>query len=267
MTSRYSTSFTLGIKVFPRGYQEPIYAIYGFVRLADEIVDTFLNEDRAGMFEAFKDDVRQAIDHKISANPLLHSFQSVVHAYQINREYIDAFFDSMEMDLGTRTYSRESFDKYVYGSAEAVGLMCLKVFCHGREELFDELAAPARKLGAAFQKINFLRDIKSDLELRGRIYLPGVKDRKGITLEAKRKMEKEIEEELSAALRGMRRLPENVRLANYSVYLYYCVLFNELKKRDIAALLSGRVRVPDLLKWWLFIRAYFTVKFFWRKSR
>ncbi|HOW35050.1 MAG TPA: phytoene/squalene synthase family protein [Candidatus Omnitrophota bacterium] len=262
MTNRYSTSFSLGIKVFPKEAQDAIYGIYGFVRVADEIVDTFQSCDKKILLEQFKKDVNGAIRAGVSTNPVLEVFQDVVKKYKIDGEYIDAFLASMEMDLTLKFHDKNSYDRYVYGSAEVIGLMCLKVFCAGNEPLFKELVVPARKLGSAFQKVNFLRDIKNDLEARGRIYLPGIRNKEDINEAAKKRMEAEVEEEFKVALDGIRKIPRSYVLAVYSVYLYYNALFRKIKNLDAAFLLSKRVRICDFHKLLLLIRAYFIVTFF-----
>ena len=174
ITWNYSTSFTMGIKTLHKNLHDPIYAIYGFVRLADEIVDTFHDFNKEILLTRFKEQTWQAIDEKISTNPVLHSFQMVVHRYNIDRELIESFLLSMEMDLHNHNYNANGYNEYIYGSAEVVGLMCLKVFCNGNSIEYNRLKAPAKKLGAAFQKVNFLRDMKSDFKERGRNYFPGV---------------------------------------------------------------------------------------------
>ena len=174
ITQRYSTSFTLGIKTLAKKYHLPIYAIYGFVRYADEIVDTFHGYDKASLLAKFRADTYQAIEAGISLNPVLHSFQAVVREYKIEQSLIDAFLHSMEMDLHPQVYSDGLYEEYIYGSAEVVGLMCLRVFCEGDTAEFDRLKAPAKSLGSAFQKVNFLCDMQSDFEERGRVYFPGV---------------------------------------------------------------------------------------------
>ncbi|MCX8011199.1 MAG: phytoene/squalene synthase family protein, partial [Ignavibacteria bacterium] len=216
ITEAYSTSFSLGIKVFSKEYREPIYAIYAFVRLADEIVDTFHNFDKHYLMDKFRKDTFEAIEMRISTNTVLNSFQKVVHDYNIDLSLIDAFLKSMEMDLSHSSYEKHQFDKYVFGSAEVVGLMCLHVFCKGDKALYEELKYPAQQLGSAFQKVNFLRDIKSDLLERGRIYLPNVNQPINIDDENKAILEEEIEKEFNEALKGIKKLPLGVKLGVYS---------------------------------------------------
>ena len=174
VTELYSTSFTLGIRALDNRFHDAIYGIYGFVRYADEIVDTFHDWDKSALLARFKADTYEAIDQKISLNPILHAFQLTVHKYQIDNKLIDAFLHSMEMDLFTQNYKQEFYEEYIYGSAEVVGLMCLKVFCEGDNVKFESLKQGARYLGAAFQKVNFLRDMLADYKERGRVYFPNV---------------------------------------------------------------------------------------------
>ena len=193
ITNRYSTSFSLGIKVFDKRFRAPIYNIYGFVRFADEIVDTFHNYPKAELLQRFWDDTYKAINERISLNPVLHAFQDTVHKYNIENELIDAFLRSMEMDLHHSAYDPSLYEEYIYGSAEVVGLMCLRVFCEGDDEKYQRLKGPAKSLGSAFQKINFLRDMASDFDDRGRVYFPGV-DFTQFTAEDKLNIELDLEE-------------------------------------------------------------------------
>ena len=260
ITQAYSTSFSLGIKTFSPEYRGPVYSVYAFVRIADEIVDTFHGYDRKYLLEKFRRDAYEAIDSGISANPVLNSFQKTVREYNINRELIDAFLNSMEMDLYESSYGREKYDEYIYGSAEVVGLMCLKIFCSGDDSKFNSLLAPAKSLGSAFQKVNFLRDIRSDLEERGRIYLPNVHNHINIDDFSKARLESEIETDFSDALAGIKMLPMGVKLGVYSAYLYYYVLFNKIRKMKVKELLLRRVRVSNLQKLILLIKSVIEVK-------
>ncbi|MDH3267359.1 MAG: phytoene/squalene synthase family protein [Ignavibacteria bacterium] len=260
LTVAYSTSFSLGIKVFKPEYRDPIFAIYGFVRVADEIVDTFHSHDKEQLLEKFTDDTWEAINLGISTNPILQAFQKVVNDYNIDRNLITAFLESMEMDITRSSYNRENYDKYIYGSAEVVGLMCLKVFLDGNQKRYKELEHSARMLGAAFQKVNFLRDIQSDLNDRGRIYLPGVHHLDYIDDHNKAMLEKEVEAEFKEAFRGIVRLPITVKLGVYSAYLYYLMLFKKIKRLDVEQLKSRRVRISNLYKFYLLIKSYFEVK-------
>lgn len=261
VTNSYSTSFSLGIRLFEKKYRNAIYAIYGYVRLADEIVDSFHGFDRAALLKKFRSDTFEAINTGISTNPVIHAFQEVVRKYKIDHQYICAFLDSMEMDLTNTYYRKKVYDQYIFGSAETVGLMCLYVFCGGDNELFQRLFAPAKKLGSAFQKVNFLRDIKSDLDERARIYLPDVNSAEGITDSSKRILETEVEEEFREALAGIAGLPRGVRLGVYSAYLYYYFLFRKIKKLSVRDLLKERVRIPDGIKLLLLLRSMATIKF------
>lgn len=250
ITRRYSTSFSMGIRLFDRRMRAPICGIYGFVRFADEIVDTFHDHQKEVLLQRFRDDTYQAISERISLNPVLHSFQQVVHTYGIEMELIDAFLRSMEMDLTESDYDPASYDAYIYGSAEVVGLMCLRVFCEKDEIRYQHLKQPARRLGAAFQKINFLRDIKSDYDERGRVYFPGV-DFKHFTGEDKRLIEADIKEDFDAALDGIRQLPRGARLGVYLAYQYYTQLFAKIKKASVQMVAQERFRVSDKRKVYL----------------
>lgn len=247
ITKNYSTSFSLGITLFAKKYRRPIYNIYGFVRFADEIVDTFHNHDKTSLLAQFRKDTYQAIEQKISLNPVLQAFQEVVNKYHIDIELVDAFLDSMEMDLSHQKYDLDQYKKYIYGSAEVVGLMCLKVFTEGNEKMYQELYVSAKHLGSAFQKINFLRDIKSDYDIRSRIYFPGV-DFHNFTHRDKEKIEEDIRFEFAEALKGIRRLPKGCRLGVYLAYVYYTSLFEKIKKSKPEQLLNQRIRIPDSKK-------------------
>lgn len=259
-TRLYSTSFSLGILAFAPKYRDPIYAVYGYVRLADEIVDSFHGYEKEKLLKKFRADTYEALSDGISTNPIIHSFVQTVKKYKIDMPYIDAFLDSMEMDLYNSTYGRKAYDNYIYGSAEVVGLMCLRVFVEGDDKLFDALLSPARALGSAFQKVNFLRDIKSDIEERGRIYLPGIASDVQITDESKQKLEDEVEAEFLHALEGIRQLPGGVRLGVYSAFLYYYKLFEKIKQSPVKTLMHNRVRVSNTHKFALFVKSAVEVK-------
>ncbi len=254
-TTSYSTSFSLGIKFLAEKFHKPIYGIYGFVRFADEIVDTFHEYDKKLLLERFRQDTCDAIDSKISLNPILNSFQHVVHKYGIERELVETFLDSMQMDVEEIRYDRKLYEQYILGSAEVVGLMCLKVFCEGNSALYDSLKIPAMKLGAAFQKVNFLRDIKADTEGLGRLYFPGV-DLLNFTASDKAKIEAEIENDFSEALNGIRKLPRSSRSGVYLAYCYFTVLFNKIKQVPPCRILNERIRVPDHEKVYLMFKSY-----------
>lgn len=253
ITRRYSTSFSAGIRAFHPSLRPPIYAIYGFVRFADEIVDTFYDYPQEALFRKFKADTYTAIEEGISLNPVLHAFQKVVSDYGIERPLIDAFLDSMEMDLSKQAYSPEGYNEYIYGSAEVVGLMCLRVFCAGDRDLYDRLKGPARRLGAAFQKINFLRDIKSDFEDRGRVYFPGV-DFSAFTPEDKRKIEEDIDADFREGFKGILQLPAKARFGVYLAYRYYLRLFKKIRQTPAHVVQDRRIRVSDPEKLMLLFR-------------
>ena len=250
ITRRYSTSFSLGIRMFHHRFRAPICSIYGFVRFADEIVDTFHAYNKAKLLDRFRQDTWRAIEEGISLNPVLHAFQEVVYQYRIEPELITAFLDSMEMDLTESTYDPQRYDKYIYGSAEVVGLMCLRVFTEGDDAEYQRLKDFARRLGAAFQKINFLRDIKSDHEDRGRVYFPGV-DFKRFTQEDKWRIEADIKEDFDAALVGIRQLPRGARLGVYLAYKYYTHLFLKIKSAPPQRITQERFRISGKRKMYL----------------
>lgn len=244
ITSRYSTSFSMGIRVFDKKLRAPICAIYGFVRFADEIVDTFHDYPKAEMLARFRQDTYHAIEAGISMNPVLHAFQQTVNEYHIERELIDAFLDSMAMDLCHNSYEDRMYQEYIYGSAEVVGLMCLRVFCSGNDAQYQSLKAPARSLGAAFQKINFLRDMRSDFDERGRVYFPGV-DFTRFSNEDKLNIEADIKKDFDDAYLGILQLPKSVRLGVYLAYVYYINLFQKIAKAPARQITQKRFRVND----------------------
>lgn len=262
ITQIYSTSFSLGIKAFNKQYREPIYNIYGFVRIADEIVDTFHGYDKKYLLNKFKKDTFEAIELGISTNPILHSFQKTVREYKIETELINAFLKSMEMDLSISSHEKQSYDEYINGSAEVVGLMCLRVFVQNNPRLYNELKPYAKTLGSAFQKVNFLRDIKDDIYERGRIYLPDVHHVNDITDFNKMEFEKEIEKEFNGAFIGIMKLPMGVRLGVYLAYVYYRTLFNKLKGKSIEEIKLKRIRVSNFSKFSLFVKSFFHIKIF-----
>ncbi|MCJ8209044.1 phytoene/squalene synthase family protein [Mucilaginibacter sp. RS28] len=243
-TRAYSTSFSLGIRFLNRSLHEPIYAIYGFVRFADEIVDSFHNYPKAELLADFRKQTYEALDKGISLNPILNSFQATVNKYNIERELIDTFLDSMEMDLHNNYYTLQMYERYILGSAEVVGLMCLRVFCQNDERLYKSLTYSAMKLGAAFQKVNFLRDIKADTEDLGRIYFPHV-NLANFCLEDKMKIESEIEADFADALIGIKQLPKAARKGVYLAYAYYLVLFNKIKRLPPQRIMTERIRVAN----------------------
>ena len=250
ITRRYSTSFSLGIRVFDKPLRDPIYGIYGFVRFADEIVDTFHGHDKATLLDRFRQDTYRALAEGISLNPVLQAFQEVANRYGIGRDLIDPFLDSMAMDLEFSRYSDDRYEEYIYGSAEVVGLMCLRVFVDGDEAEYQRLREPARALGSAFQKINFLRDIKSDYEERGRVYFPGV-DYLRFDTTTKQAIEADIKKDFDFAYTGIVELPSSARLGVYLAYVYYTKLFQKIKNTPAQTVADERIRVPDTKKMYL----------------
>lgn len=257
ITQRYSTSFSLGIRMFAKELREPIYAIYGFVRFADEIVDTFHEKDKKTLLAEFRNETFKAINNQISLNPVLHSFQYVVNTYDIDHDLIHAFLDSMEMDLEKTTYYDESeYKKYIYGSAEVVGLMCLKIFLKGNADEYDKLKPYACALGSAFQKINFLRDMKSDYDERGRVYFPGINFKYFSEID-KKAIEEDIQKEFTEAYKGIKLLPRSSRLGVYSAYQYYINLFYKIKNVSADVVTEKRIRVSDKRKLYLLTTSAF----------
>ncbi|RAU81652.1 phytoene/squalene synthase family protein [Pontibacter arcticus] len=255
ITQAYSSSFTLGIKTLDKKLHLPIYGIYGFVRFADEIVDTFHDFDKRKLLSDFKKQTYEAIEQGISLNPVLHAFQSVVNEYKIDLEYIEAFLKSMEMDLEDHLYDRSLYKEYIYGSAEVVGLMCLKVFCEGDEAMFEKLKKPACSLGAAFQKVNFLRDMRSDYQDRGRVYFPKV-EYSNFSNNCKAEIEADILQDFNDAYAGIMQLPRTARMGVYLAYVYYRKLFRKIQYLPATRILEERVRVPDNTKLALLLGSY-----------
>ena len=254
LTREYTSSFYAGMRLLSRGQRKAIFGVYGFVRIADEIVDTFHDADQRSMLAKFKTDTYEAIEQGISANPVLHSFQWVVNQYGIAQELVEAFFTSMEMDLVKLHYDQDNYEKYIYGSAEVVGLMCLKVFYPDDGPAYEHLVYPARKLGQAFQKINFLRDIGADQHIRDRVYFPGLKV-ESFQAGTKKQIEAEIRADFEEALPGIRLLNRNVRLGVYLAYLYYYRLLIEIEKWSPEELRAERASVSRWRKLLLLGRA------------
>ncbi len=252
ITQAYSTSFSLGIKTLSRELHEPIYGIYGMVRYADEIVDTFHGFDKKSLLEKFKRDTFEAIDERISLNPVLYSFQKAVNDYNIPLHLIEAFFKSMEMDLYETEHGRDSYDEYIYGSAEVVGLMCLKVFTNGDEAMYAKLEVSAKALGAAFQKVNFLRDMKSDFDERGRVYFPGI-DFANFKEDAKKQIEAEVANDFTLAYSGIKQLPASAKPGVMLAYAYYIRLFEKIRKVPVDRMKEARIRVSDFHKVYMLI--------------
>lgn len=243
-TRAYSTSFSLGIYCLGKELRDPIYSIYGFVRFADEIVDTFHDHDKADLLARFRKDTYDAIDQRISLNPILNSFQHAVNAYSIDHELIECFLRSMEMDLSQTEHDQKSLADYILGSAEVVGLMCLKVFCRGDQQQYDHLKPYAMKLGAAFQKVNFLRDLNADFNGLGRMYFPGI-DLTHFDDEKKRLIEENIQADFDNALIGLRQLPRSSRFGVYVAYVYYLALFRKIRNTPSALVMKTRIRIRN----------------------
>jgi phytoene synthase len=255
-TRSYSTSFSLGIRLFHQKYHDPIYAIYGFVRLADEIVDTFHNFDKKQLLQEFRHDTIQAIERGISLNPILQSFQETVRTHNIDWWLIDRFLKSMEMDLDDLEYDQKLFEEYILGSAEVVGLMCLKVFPQGDEKKYKELEYGAMRLGSAFQKINFLRDLHADHLHLGRTYFPNL-DLNNFDQSSKELIEADIEKDFREGLSGIRKLPTGTRYGVYVAYVYYHNLFKKIKRLQSEKLLEHkRIRVPNPAKYGMLVSSY-----------
>jgi phytoene/squalene synthetase len=253
ITRHYSTSFSLGISRLKPEIRNAICAIYAYVRYADEIVDTFHFSDKKSLLRKYRSDTWEALEGKISSNPVLDAFQETVHRYKIPKHYIESFLDSMETDLEKKYFSKAELDLYIYGSAEVVGLMCLKVFVRDDKE-FNLLENSAKALGAAFQKVNFLRDIKSDFEERGRVYFPSeyYTGDQYFTNFSKKKFELEIREDFKNAMEGIKRLPSGCRTGVYLAYTYYYRLFVKMQKYEIEELLKSRIRINNFNKAYLF---------------
>lgn len=254
VTVRYSTSFSSAIKLLHKDLRVPIFNIYGFVRFADEIVDTFHGHDKSYLLEEFKKETFESIERRISLNPILNSFQKTVNQYKINHELIHAFFKSMESDLTQNKYDRQGYEEYIYGSAEVVGLMCLYVFCEGNKTLYEQLKAPAQALGAAFQKVNFLRDIKADFQDLSRLYFPGC-DFHNFTERDKLQIENDIETDFRNAYHGILNLPIKARFGVYVAFKYYYSLFGKIKSTKPHHILHKRIRIPGYHKLCIVFRA------------
>ncbi len=254
VTKNYSTSFASAIRLLHRDMQKPICNIYGFVRFADEIVDSFHQHDKEKLLQQFKKETYDALNRGISLNPILNSFQKTVNEYHIDHALIESFFKSMETDLYQTRYDERDYDEYIYGSAEVVGLMCLYIFCEGDNSLYEKLKLHARALGAAFQKVNFLRDFRSDYDHLSRIYFPGC-DFDNFTQTAKQQIEADIENDFRAAYKGILKLPMKARFGVYVAYKYYYSLFNKIKRMEPARIRQLRVRIPNYYKVMIVLRA------------
>ncbi len=253
-TKTYSTSFSWGIYFLSPSLRKAVYAIYGFVRLADEIVDSFHGYDKAQLMQNMRRDTFEAIEHRISCNPILNAFQEAVHQYNIDPALIDTFLKSMEMDLEKVKYNTSRYEEYILGSAEVVGLMCLHVFTNGDMQMYDQLKPSAMKLGAAFQKINFLRDMKHDYHILGRVYFPGVSWEQ-FNCAAKREIEHDIEENLSYALEGIKQLPPSSKKGVYLAFVYYKSLFRKIRKLHSNEVMNNRIRISNGRKFGLMLNS------------
>lgn len=251
----YSTSFSLGIKLLAKEYRWAVFSTYGFVRLADEIVDTFHGFNKERLLADFKKQTYQAIEDGISTNPVLHSFQMAANQFGIGNDLIEPFFNSMEEDLGKTSHDEMSYNEYIYGSAEVVGLMCLKIFCKGDHAQYTSLVPFARSLGAAFQKVNFLRDIKSDVEERGRVYFPNI-DFTQFTDMEKMDIIHDVKKDFDHALIGIKKLPIGCRLGVYTAYIYYLKLLEKIERTTANEILQSRIRIPNSQKVVLLAKSY-----------
>lgn len=254
ITEHYSTSFASAIRMLHKDLRAPIHNIYGFVRLADEIVDSFHEHNKPELLEQFRNETFAAIERGISLNPVLNSFQITVRNYSIEHHLIESFFESMRMDLSDLRYDETQYREYIYGSAEVVGLMCLTVFCEGDRKKYELLCSPARSLGAAFQKINFLRDFKADYTGLSRIYFPGC-DFNNFCINQKKQIEADIQNDLDHAMKGILRLPLKARFGVYVAYKYYDSLFRKIRKMKPEYVLGQRVRIPNYHKALIILRA------------
>jgi len=256
-TQSYSTSFTMGIKLLAKKYHQPIYNIYGFVRFADEIVDTFHTQNQKQLLQEFKTETHLAIIRKISVNPILNAFQKTVNNSKIEAELYDTFLESMAMDLNPQQYNEAKYKQYILGSADVVGLMCLRVFCEGNEALYQQLKPAAMRLGSAFQKVNFLRDVENDTNNLGRMYFPDVAV---FNNTSKQVIEADVEADFKAALIGIKTLPVGAKSGVYAAYKFYYALFNKIKNSDAKILLVERVRISDVKKMMIAGVAFLKIK-------
>ena len=256
VTNSYSTSFSLATKMLSDSIRQDIYNIYGFVRFADEIVDTFHDYDKSALFDRFEEDLEHALNEKISLNPILNSFQETYHKYGIDRPMVDSFMKSMRLDLSKSNYlTEQEYKDYIYGSADVVGLMCLKVFVKGDQQRFDELKDSAMRLGSAFQKVNFLRDLKADFEDLSRTYFPNT-DLNQLDEASKLAIITDIENDFAEGLKGIKRLPIEAKFGVFMAYRYYNKLLEKLKRTPALDIKSARIRVPNYKKFELLTRSY-----------
>jgi len=254
ITENYSTSFALAIKFLHKDIRPDIHSIYGFVRFADEIVDTFHAYNKELLLEQFRNETYKAINEKISLNPILHSFQLTINKYHIDLSLIEAFFKSMQYDLHKNYHNEASYKEYIYGSAESVGLICLHIFCAEDKLMFKQLEEYAKRLGAAFQKVNFLRDIRSDKDYLNRVYFPDC-NFKNFTSEEKKLIEADIQQDFEYAYTGILKLPPRARFGVYLAYKYYFSLFSKIKKLQPSRILEERIRIPNYGKAMIIMRA------------
>lgn len=260
VTESYSTSFSLATKMLSSSIRKDIYNIYGFVRFADEIVDTFHDYDKNKLFNDFEEDLEEALKNKISINPILNSFQNTYHRYNIPKDLVDSFMKSMRMDLSKSVYAtHEEYKEYIYGSADVVGLMCLRVFVNGDDQKYEELRAAAMALGSAFQKINFLRDLKADYEDLHRSYFPNT-NLLDLDEQSKIRIVKEIKEDLKIGYEGILNLPSSSKFGVYTAYKYYGKLLNKLKKTPSREIKNTRIRIPNYQKFGLLAKSYVNYK-------
>jgi len=259
VTKAYSTSFSMAVKTLAPSIRNPIYSIYGFVRFADEIVDTFHGHDKEKLIADFEKDYYKGLEEGISLNPILNAFQLTVKKYHIDDDLIQAFLKSMKQDLFKANYTRAEFNNYIYGSADVVGLMCLKVFVNGDEDRYKELKESAMRLGSAFQKVNFLRDLKDDVEMLNRSYFPGI-NILNLDNNAKIKIIQEIEEDFMMALEGIKELPNEAKFGVYTAYAYYKCLLNKLKRTPSNEIINSRIRVSNPVKFGLLAKSFVTLK-------
>jgi len=256
VTKTYSTSFSLATKMLSKSIRQHVYNIYGFVRFADEIVDSFHDYDKAVLFEDFSNDLEKSIKNKIHLNPILNSFQATYHKFNIDKDLVDSFMSSMEKDLHKKKYmTNQEYEEYIYGSADVVGLMCLKVFVNGDSEKYEELKSFAMSLGSAFQKVNFLRDLKDDFEILNRTYFPDT-DLNELNEDSKIKIINEIEADFKEGLNGIKKLPIEAKFGVFMAYRYYSQLLKKLKKTPALEIKNTRIRVPNYKKFELLTRSY-----------
>lgn len=255
VTHNYSTSFSLGISFLSKKFRKPVYSVYGFVRFADEIVDTFHDYNKQELFDRFRQETYQAVEDKISLNPILNSFQHAVNEFNIERELIDTFLKSMEMDLTGLSYDQEGYEEYILGSAEVVGLMCLRIFCNGDNAMYESLKYGAMRLGSAFQKINFLRDLQQDYKELGRTYFPGV-DISQFGEINKKQIEEDIAQDFKDGYEGIKNLPKDARFGVYMAYVYYYSLFRKIQGIPPRQIMNQRIRISNRRKYMLFFSSY-----------